>query len=100
MLSASSISMSMIAGLRVAAALFPNDSTSSMYMSIGASSGGSLSRGKGLDRITQRSAYRTHCGPQTEDKRVQDSHSEPYAKRSSIFLRGIDQHRPVACVSA
>jgi hypothetical protein len=31
-----------------------------------------------------------HRGPQTEDKRVQDSHSQPYAQRSSIFLRGIE----------
>jgi nucleotidyltransferase/DNA polymerase involved in DNA repair len=54
------------------------------------------SRGKNLGRIAQRPADRTHRGPQTEAKRVQDSHAQPYAQRSSDFLLGAEQHRSVA----
>src|SRR5882724_2145685 len=44
------------------------------------------SRGKNLDGITQRTAYRTYRGPKIENKRVQDSHSQPYAVRAPFFL--------------
>jgi len=38
-----------------------------------------------------------NCGPQTEDKRVQDSQAQPYTRLSSFLLRGIDEHRFLPC---
>jgi hypothetical protein len=41
---------------------------------------------KDLDGIAQGTANRTYSGPQTEDKRVQDSYSQPYAARTPFLL--------------
>src|SRR5438046_9358763 len=49
-----------------------------------------------MDRIAQRVTNRAHRCTETEDQRIQDSHSEPYARFSTFFLRGTDEYRPVA----
>jgi DNA polymerase-4 len=43
----------------------------------------------------QRITNRTHCGAQTKDQRIQDSHSQPHASYSTVFLRGADEYRPL-----
>jgi hypothetical protein len=49
-----------------------------------------------VDRLTQRISNRSHSRIETEDQRIQDSHSQPHARFSTFFLRGTDEYRPVA----
>src|SRR5438552_12525998 len=49
-----------------------------------------------MDRLAQGITNRAHRCTETEDQRIQDSHSEPYARFSTFFLRGTDEYRPVA----
>jgi len=48
-----------------------------------------------LGRFAQGITNRAHGNTETEDQRIQDSHSQSYASFSTFFLRGVDQHRPV-----
>src|SRR5437762_9388413 len=49
-----------------------------------------------MDRLAQGVTNRAHRCTETEDQRIQDSHSQPHAKFSTFFLRGTDEYRPVA----
>src|SRR6266436_4728248 len=49
-----------------------------------------------MDRLAQGVTNRAHRCTETEDQRIQDSHSQPYARFSTFFLRGTDEYRPVA----
>jgi hypothetical protein len=49
-----------------------------------------------MDRLAQGITNRTHRRTETEDQRIQDSHSQPHARFSTFFLRGTDEYRPVA----
>src|SRR5580700_2947431 len=49
-----------------------------------------------MDRLAQGVTNRAHRCTETEDQRIQDSHSQPHARFSTFFLRGTDEYRPVA----
>ena len=49
-----------------------------------------------MGRIPQGITNRTHRRAETEDERIQDSHSQPHASSSTLFLRGAYKHRAVA----
>src|SRR4029077_6454548 len=49
-----------------------------------------------MDRLAQGVTNRAHRRAETEDQRIQDSHSQPHARLSTFFLRGTDEYRPVA----
>src|SRR5205807_4558602 len=49
-----------------------------------------------LVRIAQGITNRPNRCTETEDQRLQDSHSQSDARLSAFFLRGVDQYRPVA----
>src|SRR5713101_5423448 len=49
-----------------------------------------------MDRLAQGVTNRSHRCTETEDQRIQDSHSQPHARFSTFFLRGTDEYRPVA----
>src|SRR5438445_8874757 len=49
-----------------------------------------------MDRLAQGVTNRPHRCTETEDQRIQDSHSQPHARFSTFFLRGTDEYRPVA----
>src|SRR4029077_3103397 len=52
--------------------------------------------GARMDRLAQGVTNRAHRCTETEDQRIQDSHSQPHARFSTFFLRGTDEYRPVA----
>src|SRR5271166_7170661 len=49
-----------------------------------------------LREAVQRVTSSTHGNSETQDKRVQDSYSQPYARLSSFLMRRIDRHRAEA----
>ena len=49
-----------------------------------------------MDRLAQGVTNRAHGCTETEDQRIQDSHSQPYARFSTGFLRRADEYRSVA----
>src|SRR5258708_11586549 len=49
-----------------------------------------------MDRIPQGITKSSHRRTETEDQRIQDSHSQPHARFSACFLRGAHEYRPVA----
>src|SRR6266436_835740 len=51
--------------------------------------------GAHMDRIAQGITNRAHCSTETEDWRIQNSHSQPHVRFSTCFLRGADRHRLV-----
>jgi hypothetical protein len=46
-------------------------------------------------RLAQGVMNRAHRCAETEDQRLQDSHSQPHPRFSTFFLRGTDKYRPV-----
>src|SRR6267378_3775140 len=46
-------------------------------------------------RIAERITNRSHRRPETEDQRLQDSHSQPHPGFFTCLLRGADKYRPV-----
>jgi hypothetical protein len=51
--------------------------------------------GAHMGRLAQGVTNRANRRPETENQRIQDSHSQPPARFSTCLLRGADKYRPV-----
>jgi hypothetical protein len=48
-----------------------------------------------MDRLAQGVTNRAHRCTETEDQRLQDSHSQPHPRFSTCLMRGADEYRPL-----
>src|SRR5882724_11752280 len=48
-----------------------------------------------MGRLAERIANRAYSCTETENQRIQDSHSQPHPRFSAFFLRGAHKYRPV-----